>query len=235
MSSAIRATAPYRRGSMPQVLRPHRTARARSARPAARTTATARPPSPTGARSTGRRTCTRSRSTAGRVNYVDIGSGDARARSCSSTGSAASGRTGSRTSRAAAQRAARDRPRPARLRPLADAARARSRSRATARTVDALCERLGLGAVVLVGNSMGGFIAAEVAIQFPQRVDAAGARVRRRHLDRRPRPRGPILTLGRVATAPRRHWARRAIRHDRRRPRARHIALAARRPPSVAA
>ena len=40
-----------------------------------------------------------------------------------------------------------------------------------ARTVNALCEQLGLGVVELVGNSMGGFIAAEVAIQFPQRVD----------------------------------------------------------------
>jgi pimeloyl-ACP methyl ester carboxylesterase len=48
------------------------------------------------------------------------------------------------------------------------------------RCVDELCEQLGLGAVVLVGNSMGGFTAAEVAIQFPKRcgglvlVSAAG-------------------------------------------------------------
>ena len=40
------------------------------------------------------------------------------------------------------------------------------------RCVDTLCEQLGLGEVVLVGNSMGGFTAAEVAIQFPSR--AAG-------------------------------------------------------------
>ena len=39
------------------------------------------------------------------------------------------------------------------------------------KTVDALCERLGLGRVEIVGNSMGGYIGAEVAIQFPQRVD----------------------------------------------------------------
>src|SRR3954453_17727739 len=39
------------------------------------------------------------------------------------------------------------------------------------RTVNALCEQLGLGVVELVGNSMGGYIAAEMAIQFPQRVD----------------------------------------------------------------
>ncbi len=40
-----------------------------------------------------------------------------------------------------------------------------------ARTVDALCEHLGLGEVVLVGNSLGGFTAAEVAIRHPARVD----------------------------------------------------------------
>jgi pimeloyl-ACP methyl ester carboxylesterase len=38
------------------------------------------------------------------------------------------------------------------------------------RLVDALLDHLGLGPCVLVGNSMGGFIAAEVAIQFPARV-----------------------------------------------------------------
>jgi pimeloyl-ACP methyl ester carboxylesterase len=49
-----------------------------------------------------------------------------------------------------------------------------------AATVDALCDHLGLSAVVLVGNSMGGFTAAEVAIRHPERVerlvlvDAAG-------------------------------------------------------------
>ncbi len=49
-----------------------------------------------------------------------------------------------------------------------------------AAAVDAFCDALGLGPVVLVGNSMGGFTAAEVAIQHPERVeqlvlvDAAG-------------------------------------------------------------
>jgi len=49
-----------------------------------------------------------------------------------------------------------------------------------AAAADAFCEALGLGPVVLVGNSMGGFTAAEVAIQHPERVellalvDAAG-------------------------------------------------------------
>src|SRR4051812_9586308 len=36
--------------------------------------------------------------------------------------------------------------------------------------VNAVCDKLDLGEVVLVGNSMGGFTAAETAIQFPQRV-----------------------------------------------------------------
>jgi pimeloyl-ACP methyl ester carboxylesterase len=39
------------------------------------------------------------------------------------------------------------------------------------RVVNALCDELDLGEVVLVGNSMGGFVAAETAIQFPQRVE----------------------------------------------------------------
>jgi pimeloyl-ACP methyl ester carboxylesterase len=38
------------------------------------------------------------------------------------------------------------------------------------RCVNAVCDELDLGEVVLVGNSMGGFTAAETAIQFPQRV-----------------------------------------------------------------
>jgi pimeloyl-ACP methyl ester carboxylesterase len=48
------------------------------------------------------------------------------------------------------------------------------------RCVNALCDQLGTGPVVLFGNSMGGFTAAEVAIQFPERcagivlVSAAG-------------------------------------------------------------
>jgi pimeloyl-ACP methyl ester carboxylesterase len=38
------------------------------------------------------------------------------------------------------------------------------------RCVNALCDELDLGEVVLVGNSMGGFTSAETAIQFPDRV-----------------------------------------------------------------
>ncbi|MCW3010647.1 MAG: alpha/beta hydrolase [Solirubrobacterales bacterium] len=37
--------------------------------------------------------------------------------------------------------------------------------------LDELLETLGIDAAVIVGNSMGGFIAAEVAIRFPQRVE----------------------------------------------------------------
>ena len=39
------------------------------------------------------------------------------------------------------------------------------------RIVDALMERLGIAAAAVVGNSMGGFVGAEVAIQFPARVE----------------------------------------------------------------
>jgi pimeloyl-ACP methyl ester carboxylesterase len=38
------------------------------------------------------------------------------------------------------------------------------------RTVNALCDELDIGEAVFVGNSMGGFISAETAIQFPARV-----------------------------------------------------------------
>jgi pimeloyl-ACP methyl ester carboxylesterase len=40
-----------------------------------------------------------------------------------------------------------------------------------ARTLDALLDELGVGAAAVVGNSMGGFVAAELAINFPQRVE----------------------------------------------------------------
>ena len=39
------------------------------------------------------------------------------------------------------------------------------------RCVEALCDQLDLGQVVVVGHSMGGFTAAEFAIQYPQRVE----------------------------------------------------------------
>jgi pimeloyl-ACP methyl ester carboxylesterase len=40
-----------------------------------------------------------------------------------------------------------------------------------ARLVDELCERLGLGQVTLVGNSLGGLVALETAANYPQRVE----------------------------------------------------------------
>jgi pimeloyl-ACP methyl ester carboxylesterase len=66
------------------------------------------------------------------------------------------------------------------------------------RTVDELSERLELGEVVLVGNSMGGFVAAETAIQFPQRVErlvlASAAGITSNHLRRE-----PVMAWGRAA------------------------------------
>ena len=40
-----------------------------------------------------------------------------------------------------------------------------------ARTLDAVCDQLGIDAAAVVGNSMGGFVGAELAIKFPQRVE----------------------------------------------------------------
>lgn len=56
--------------------------------------------------------------------------------------------------------------------------------------VDALMESLGISAACIVGSSMGGFIAAEVAIRFPERADrlvlvsAAGLSIERLRNDR---------------------------------------------------
>jgi pimeloyl-ACP methyl ester carboxylesterase len=66
------------------------------------------------------------------------------------------------------------------------------------RSVDEFCARVGLDEVVLVGNSMGGFVAAETAIQFPGRVErlvlVAAAGLSITNLMRR-----PAQTWGRVA------------------------------------
>jgi len=86
--------------------------------------------------------------------------------------------------------------------------------------VDAFCERLGLERVALVGNSMGGFVASEVAIQFPRLVErlvlVSAAGISNANLYR-----APALTVGRVAraltvaTAARHRWmaARPVTRH----------------------
>jgi pimeloyl-ACP methyl ester carboxylesterase len=91
------------------------------------------------------------------------------------------------------------------------------------RCVNQLCEHLGLGRVEMVGNSMGGYISAEVAIQFPERVDqlllVSAAGITTADVARR-----PIYTAGRIATAMTAHSAAqyRAIAS---RPKARHMAL----------
>src|ERR671920_1377094 len=92
------------------------------------------------------------------------------------------------------------------------------------RCVDAFCDKLGLGEVDMVGNSMGGFVAAEVAIQFPKRVSrlvlvsAAG-------ITSADAFQAPILTFARVATA---IATNSAARHRKvaARPNSRHAALA---------
>jgi pimeloyl-ACP methyl ester carboxylesterase len=69
-----------------------------------------------------------------------------------------------------------------------------------ARTADAVCARLGIEGPVVIGNSMGGFVGAELAISFPTRVDklvlvsAAG-------LSTEYVAREPVLALGRALTA----------------------------------
>jgi pimeloyl-ACP methyl ester carboxylesterase len=92
------------------------------------------------------------------------------------------------------------------------------------RCVDSLCEKLGLGRVDIVGNSMGGYIAAEVAIQFPERIDqlilVSAAGISSADVIRR-----PILAAGRIGTAMTAHGAaqHRAVAA---RPKSRHMALA---------
>jgi pimeloyl-ACP methyl ester carboxylesterase len=92
------------------------------------------------------------------------------------------------------------------------------------RCVDSFCDKLDLGEVALVGNSMGGYVTAEVAIQFPERVSrltlvsAAG-------ISSADTLQAPIMTFGRVATA---LTANTAARHRTlaARPLTRHLALA---------
>jgi len=92
------------------------------------------------------------------------------------------------------------------------------------RAVDRFCERLDLGPVALVGNSMGGFVAAETAIQVPGRVSrlvlvsAAG-------ISSADVVRTPILAAGRVATAIAANTAAR-YRELAARPLSRHLSLA---------
>jgi pimeloyl-ACP methyl ester carboxylesterase len=93
-----------------------------------------------------------------------------------------------------------------------------------ARVVEELADALGLANVSLVGNSMGGFVGAELVIRFPARVErlvlvsAAGITTSNLY-------RAPMVTLGRAASA---MTAYTAARHRQmaRRPLARHMALA---------
>jgi pimeloyl-ACP methyl ester carboxylesterase len=93
-----------------------------------------------------------------------------------------------------------------------------------AHTVEKLCDSLGLGEVALVGNSMGGFVAAEVAIQFSQRVErlvlVSAAGITTTNLYRR-----PVQTWGRVAAAAGSYGAANS-RAAVARPGVRHLALA---------
>jgi pimeloyl-ACP methyl ester carboxylesterase len=92
------------------------------------------------------------------------------------------------------------------------------------RSVEAFCETLGLGRVDVVGNSMGGFIAAELAIQFPDRVDqlllVSAAGITSADISN-----APIITAGRVISAVATHGAARH-RKVAARPGTRHAALA---------
>ena len=69
------------------------------------------------------------------------------------------------------RRAPRRRDGHARLRPLPDATRERITISFYARLLDGLLDELAIDAAAIVGNSMGGFISAELAIAFPQRVE----------------------------------------------------------------
>lgn len=88
------------------------------------------------------------------------------------------------------------------------------------RCVESLCDQLDLGQVVVVGHSMGGFTAAEFAIQYPERVERlvlqAAAGISTSDLKREPLLVGARLVAalgsraaarsGFVATRPRLRW-----------------------------
>jgi len=92
------------------------------------------------------------------------------------------------------------------------------------RWVNGLLEQLGIDRVDIVGNSMGGYIAAEVAIQFPERIDqlllVSAAGITSSDIERR-----PLLAAGRVMSAVATHSAAR-FRRIAARPVTRHAALA---------
>jgi pimeloyl-ACP methyl ester carboxylesterase len=66
-----------------------------------------------------------------------------------------------------------------------------------ARTVDAVCDALGIDLVSVVGNSMGGFVGAELALAFPTRVERL-ALVSAAGLSQENVRREPVLAVGRL-------------------------------------
>jgi pimeloyl-ACP methyl ester carboxylesterase len=92
-----------------------------------------------------------------------------------------------------------------------------------ARVVQEVCDRLELERISLVGNSMGGFIAAELAIRQPARVERL-ALVSAAGISSANVARLPVLTLGRIGAA---MMANQAVDHRyiAMRPRARQLAL----------
>src|SRR5918997_6372421 len=72
--------------------------------------------------------------------------------------------------------------------------------RGYAKTVDAVCDALGVECVTVVGNSMGGFIGAELALSFETRVDrlvlVSAAGLSTEHLAQT-----PSVVLARLVTA----------------------------------
>jgi pimeloyl-ACP methyl ester carboxylesterase len=93
-----------------------------------------------------------------------------------------------------------------------------------AREVDGLCDALGIESAAVVGNSMGGFIGAELALSFATRVErlvlvsAAGLSIENQ------RGRAPLLTSARLLTANARYFVERRDLVVRR-PRLRRAAL----------
>ena len=93
-----------------------------------------------------------------------------------------------------------------------------------ARVVQEVCERLGVEKASVVGNSMGGFIAAELTIQQPVRVERL-ALISAAGISSSNVYRTPALTVGRIGAAV---MANQTVdhRHIAMRPRARQVALA---------
>jgi pimeloyl-ACP methyl ester carboxylesterase len=92
-----------------------------------------------------------------------------------------------------------------------------------ARAVNELCDRLALGRVVVVGNSMGGLIGADLAARFPKRVErvvlVSAAGMTHRQLLRRPARTFTRTAMFLATTTTAQHAALLA------RPRVRHLAL----------